>query len=151
MLDGLHEELNLRNDKPYVENPNSDNRNVIELGLESWSNSLRRDWSFIFFLFFGQLKSTLNCQTCDKVSVTFDNFTSIPLSLPEPSKVLLNIIVYRLPTEVKDLINGVTSLSTKMSSLKEWTRLGPMRDLWSLKYPALTRSTSRCPASYCAK
>jgi len=118
MLDGLHEELNLRNDKPYVENPNSDNRNVIELGLESWSNSLRRDWSFIFFLFFGQLKSTLNCQTCDKVSVTFDNFTSIPLSLPEPSKVLLNIIVYRLPTEVKDLINGVTSLSTKMSSLK---------------------------------
>ena len=118
MLDGLHEELNLRNDKPYVENPNSDNRNVIELGLESWSNSLRRDWSFIFFLFFGQLKSTLNCQTCDKVSVTFDNFTSIPLSLPEPSKVLLNIIVYRLPTEVKGLINGVTSLSTKMSSLK---------------------------------
>ncbi len=61
MLDGLHEELNLRQEKPYFENPDSGNRNPYELGLENWSNTLRRDWSFIFFLFFGQLKSTLNC------------------------------------------------------------------------------------------
>jgi ubiquitin C-terminal hydrolase len=61
LLDGLHEELNLRLEKPYMENPDSDNRKIVELGLESWSNSLRRDWSFIFFIFYGQLKSELNC------------------------------------------------------------------------------------------
>lgn len=89
-----------------MENPDSDNRNVVELGLESWSNALRRDWSFIYFLFFGQLKSTLNCQTCNKVSITFDNINSIPLSLPEPSKILINIIVYRLPSEIKAILSG---------------------------------------------
>lgn len=83
-MDGLHEELNLRLEKPYVENPDSDDRKIVELGLESWSNSLRRDWSFIFFMFYGQLKSTLNCQKCNKISTTFDIFTNIPLSLPEP-------------------------------------------------------------------
>jgi hypothetical protein len=97
----------LRKEKPFFENPDSDNRDEHELGLESWSNSLRRDWSFIFFLFFGQLKSTLRCQTCNKISITFDNFTSIPLSLPEPSKILVKILLYRLPNELKDLLNGL--------------------------------------------
>jgi hypothetical protein len=47
----LHEELNLRKEKPFIENPDSDNRDEKELGLQVWSNMLRRDWSFIFFLF----------------------------------------------------------------------------------------------------
>ncbi len=34
---------------------------MIELGLESWANNLRRDWSFILFIFYGQMKSTLEC------------------------------------------------------------------------------------------
>lgn len=96
----------MRQEKPYCENPDSDNRNVVDLGLESWSNALRRDWSFIHFLFSGQLKSTLNCQACSKESITFDTFTSIPLSLPEPSKLLINVFVYRLPRRLKDLISG---------------------------------------------
>ena len=33
-------------------------------------------------------------------------FTNIPLSLPEPSKIILNVIIYRLPNEIKDLIKG---------------------------------------------
>jgi hypothetical protein len=53
MIDGLHEELNLRQEKPYTQNPESDNRKIVELALEAWSNNLRRDWSFIFFLLYG--------------------------------------------------------------------------------------------------
>jgi hypothetical protein len=49
------------------------------------------------------------------MSLTFDNFTSIPLSLPEPSKILINIIIYRLPSELKDLLNGTTLLGKKFS------------------------------------
>lgn len=85
LIDGLHEEINLRRSKPYIANPESDDRELMELALESWSNSLRRDWSFIFFLFYGQMKSTLECLTCEKESTTFDLFTNIPVSLPEPS------------------------------------------------------------------
>ena len=40
LIDGLHEETNLRKFKPYIENPESENRDLIELGLESWSNNL---------------------------------------------------------------------------------------------------------------
>jgi hypothetical protein len=36
-----------------MENPDSDDRKIVELGMESWSNILRREWSFIFFLFYG--------------------------------------------------------------------------------------------------
>ena len=104
LLDGLHEGTNLVKNKPYIPNPDSDNKEIIELSLEQWSNALRRDWSFIFFLFYGQLKSTLECQTCQKQSTTFDIFTSVPLSLPEPATVLLNIVVHRLPTNLKNVI-----------------------------------------------
>lgn len=85
LIDGLHEETNLRKFKPYIENPESNDRDLIEVGLEAWSNSLRRDWSFIFFLFYGQMKSTIECLTCNKESTTFEVFTNIPVSLPEPS------------------------------------------------------------------
>lgn len=104
LLDGLHEDTNLRKIRPYIANPDSDNKEIIELSLEQWSNALRRDWSFIFFLFYGQLKSTLECQACQKQSTTFDIFTSVPLSLPEPATVLLNIVVHRLPTNLKNVI-----------------------------------------------
>ena len=77
---------------------------MIELGLESWSNNLRRDWSFIFFMFYGQMKSTVECLTCKKESTNYEVFTNIPVSLPEPSKLLLNIIVHRLPSKVKSIL-----------------------------------------------
>jgi len=104
LIDGLHEETNLRRYKPYIENPDSDQRDLIELGLESWSNSLRRDWSFVFFLFYGQMKSTIECLKCKKESTTFDVFTNIPVSLPEPSMLLVNFIIHRLPSKVKFLL-----------------------------------------------
>ena len=104
LIDGLHEETNLRKIKPYIENPDSDGRDLIELGLESWSNNLRRDWSFIFFAFYGQLKSTLECLTCKKESTNYEVFTSIPVSLAEPSQLVLNVIVHRLPNKIKNVV-----------------------------------------------
>ena len=53
LIDGLHEELNIRMKKPYIQNPESKNRDLNELGIEQWSNSLLRNWSIIFFLFYG--------------------------------------------------------------------------------------------------
>jgi len=75
MIDGLHEELNLRSKKPFLTNPESKDREIEELGLEHWSNSLRRDWSLIYFLFYGQIKSSLICKTCKFESTTFDIFS----------------------------------------------------------------------------
>jgi ubiquitin C-terminal hydrolase len=66
LIDALHEEINLRKTKPFIANPDSEDRDMIELGLESWSSNLKRDWSFIFFIFYGQMKSTLECLECNK-------------------------------------------------------------------------------------
>lgn len=53
VVDGLHEEVNLRKTKPYIENEESFNRNLVDLSLEQWANGLRRDWSVFYFLFYG--------------------------------------------------------------------------------------------------
>jgi len=92
--------------KPYIPNPESNDRDLKDLALECWCNSLRRDWSFIFFMFYGQMRSILQCLTCENKSVTFDVFTNIPLSLPEPSKLILNIVVHRLPSAVKSMLDA---------------------------------------------
>lgn len=53
LIDGIHEDTNLRLKKPYIPNPESEGRDYKDLALECWHNSLRRDWSFIFFMFYG--------------------------------------------------------------------------------------------------
>jgi len=51
-MGALHEEVNVRLIKPYIENP--ENRpDTIELSLEFWSNFLKRNWSVFVFLFYG--------------------------------------------------------------------------------------------------
>jgi len=106
LIDGMHEELNLRQKKPYIENPESEGRKIVELGLEHWSNTLRRDWSLFLFLFYGQMRSSIKCKECRTESTTFDVFSNVPLSLPEQSQQTLSIIVYRVSNRIKDILNG---------------------------------------------
>ena len=121
LLDSLHEELNLRIEKPYVENPDSNTENVLELGLETYSNHLRREWSFIYFMFYGLLKSQLMCKDCGNKSTTFDIFTNVPLSLPEPNQIVLNVVLYRLPQDLKDIITGKGGQVLKrIESARSW-------------------------------
>lgn len=58
ILGALHEEVNVRIVKPYVENPDhlADTEELVHL---YWANFLRRNWSFIVFLFYGMIRSTL--------------------------------------------------------------------------------------------
>ena len=52
MLDALREELNVRQKKPAIEDPD-DRRDVNEVNDEFWANFLRRNWSFMVFIFYG--------------------------------------------------------------------------------------------------
>ena len=72
--------------KPYIQNPESKNRDLNELGLEQWSNSLLRNWSIIYFLFYGQMRSQISCMQCRASSTTYDIFSNVALSLPEPTQ-----------------------------------------------------------------
>jgi len=65
------------------------------------------------------MKSTLKCDTCGKESVNFELFSNIALPLPEPSKVTMSVVVYRLPSDIKDMLKGKTmQLLKRMSSAR---------------------------------
>ena len=75
------------------------------MSYEFWSNFLRRDWSFLVFLFYGQIKSTIECQKCHNKKVSYDPFSVISLPVPNANSLLLPIIVNTLPTELYKILN----------------------------------------------
>lgn len=84
LLDGLHEDLNRIYDKPYLEERESDGRPDRVVAEEAWADYKKRNDSVIVDLFHGQLKSTVVCPVCQKVSIKFDPMCF--LSVPVPTK-----------------------------------------------------------------
>eukprot|EP00347_Sterkiella_histriomuscorum_P024260 403331751 len=105
-LDSLHEELNIRIRKEYIENPSSNDRNEYELMIEYWSNFLRRNWSFVAFMFYGQLKSTMKCLQCNTQKISYDIYSTLSVPLPESSVVNLTITFYQLPCHIKMILKN---------------------------------------------
>jgi ubiquitin carboxyl-terminal hydrolase 4/11/15 len=71
LLDGLHEDLNRIQKKPYIEKPDwkdgGTDDDLARMGKECWEGYKKRNDSIIVDLFQGQLKSTLICPDCHKV------------------------------------------------------------------------------------
>lgn len=88
LLDALQEDLNRVKKKPYIEKPDSTDEMVgnpdalRKMAEEVWNITKRRDDSVIGDLFTGMYKSTLVCPVCDKVSITFDPFSTVTVQLP---------------------------------------------------------------------
>ncbi|CAM9375226.1 unnamed protein product, partial [Discosporangium mesarthrocarpum] len=67
-LDGLHEDLNLVHNKPYMELPDGEcGRSDEMLAAEAWDMFQCRDRSVLVENLYGQFKSTLECPRCGKV------------------------------------------------------------------------------------
>ncbi|KAK0647322.1 putative ubiquitin carboxyl-terminal hydrolase 12 [Lasiodiplodia hormozganensis] len=88
LVDGLHEDLNRIIKKPYIENPDSDDNThkdpeaIKALGEKYRENHRARNDSVAMDLFNGFYKNTMVCPECDKVSITFDPYSSLTLQLP---------------------------------------------------------------------
>lgn len=71
LLDGLHEDLNRIQKKPYVEIPDWEGEATPERmwkhAEHMWDLYRRRNDSVMIDLFFGQFRSTLTCLECGKV------------------------------------------------------------------------------------
>ncbi|KAG2470546.1 UBP19 hydrolase, partial [Polypterus senegalus] len=91
LLDGLHEDLNRIQSKPYTETVDSDGRPDEVVAEEAWRRHKMRNDSFIVDLFQGQYKSKLVCPICAKVSITFDPFLYLPVPLPQKQKFLVSV------------------------------------------------------------
>ena len=90
LLDTLQEDLNrvVVKKKPFIPKPDftdemvNDQNAVKEMANKIWDITLQRDDSVIADLFVGMYKSTLKCPECGKISITFDPFNNLTLSLP---------------------------------------------------------------------
>ncbi len=82
LLEKLHEDLNKNHEKVYIElNEKQENESDIDACNRWWESHLKRDNSIIMLLFSGQYKSTVRCPFCDKVSITYDQFSSLELPI----------------------------------------------------------------------
>ncbi|ETB62370.1 hypothetical protein YYC_00956 [Plasmodium yoelii 17X] len=84
LLDGLHEDLNLIQKKPYYEEKLQGglDRPDIEVAEASWKRHKEINNSIIVDLFQGQYRSRLQCPQCNKLSITFDPFMYLSIPLP---------------------------------------------------------------------
>eukprot|EP00529_Nitzschia_sp_RCC80_P002746 CAMPEP_0113523524 /NCGR_PEP_ID=MMETSP0014_2-20120614/45750_1 /TAXON_ID=2857 /ORGANISM="Nitzschia sp." /LENGTH=1845 /DNA_ID=CAMNT_0000421617 /DNA_START=321 /DNA_END=5858 /DNA_ORIENTATION=+ /assembly_acc=CAM_ASM_000159 len=94
LLAGLSEDLNQIQNKPYIENPDSDGRPDSEMADIWWENHLKREMSIIVAMFTGQYKSLLKCRTCKYESASFEPFTFLQLPLPEDDTIPVTLIYY---------------------------------------------------------
>ena len=84
MLDGIHEDLNRIQKKPYIEDRDCDGLNDERDAMEAWKNYLCRDKSIIVDIFQGQMRSCLTCLHCGHKNIRFEPF--MYLSLPMTSE-----------------------------------------------------------------
>ena len=101
LVDNLHEETNIKSssNKKYEMKEESDTIDTTESDLsnEYWANSIRENASYIYDLFFGQMKSKLTCNECNKIKLKYENFSAVELPILEGKKIILEIILFRLP------------------------------------------------------
>ncbi|XP_063797176.1 ubiquitin carboxyl-terminal hydrolase 19 isoform X3 [Pseudophryne corroboree] len=114
LLDGLHEDLNRIQNKPYTETVDSDGRPDEEVADEAWLRHKMRNDSFVVDLFQGQYKSKLVCPVCAKVSITFDPFLYLPVPLPQKQKVLT--VYYFAKEPHKKPVKFLVSISKENSN-----------------------------------
>uniref|UniRef100_A0A8C9VHC0 ubiquitinyl hydrolase 1 n=1 Tax=Scleropages formosus TaxID=113540 RepID=A0A8C9VHC0_SCLFO len=124
LLDGLHEDLNRIQNKPYTETVDSDGRQDEVVAEEAWQRHKMRNDSFIVDLFQGQYKSKLVCPICSKVSITFDPFLYLPVPLPQKQKVLTVFYFAKEPhqTPIKFLVSVSKENSTTAEVLESISR-----------------------------
>jgi ubiquitin carboxyl-terminal hydrolase 4/11/15 len=82
LIDGLHEDLNRVRSKPVVAAVEGNGRPDDLVARLSWDAFRMRNNSFIVDVFAGLLRSHVKCNVCERESVTFDPYFSIPAPLP---------------------------------------------------------------------
>eukprot|EP01132_Coremiostelium_polycephalum_P003176 gene3176-3975_t len=127
LLDGLHEDLNKVLKKPYSEEKedSKEQREDSIVASEQWESHLKRNQSVIVNLFQGQYKSTLVCNKCSKVSITFDPFMFVTLPIPISTDRIFDVILYRnKPVEpIGPDPNGIYCLNNSMAPVRYCIKL----------------------------
>ena len=104
LINQLHEETNIKynnNTSNDIENSETIDTTEIDLGNECWANNVRKNASYFYALFMGQLKSTLICSECDTKKIKFEPFSALEVPIPEDNSIIIEIILFRLPYSLR--------------------------------------------------
>merc|ERR1719464_1213492 len=96
LLDGLHEDLNLVQTKPYTDKIESNGRPDKIVADLSWKIYLKRNKSKIVDLFQAQQKSHVVCPDCGKNSITFDTYMYLSLPIVGHNQLSLVVDIFHL-------------------------------------------------------
>uniref|UniRef100_A0A914LJF5 Ubiquitin carboxyl-terminal hydrolase n=1 Tax=Meloidogyne incognita TaxID=6306 RepID=A0A914LJF5_MELIC len=137
LLDGLHEDLNRIKNKPYVEEKEMEGRDEAQAAREAWQDYKKRNDSIIVDLLHGQLKSTLTCNVCSKISIKFDPFCYLSLPIPAKERQVKSTINFvRKDKWAKFLLthtNKTTILQLK-DVLRQHLKIPPQMEIVLLTY-----------------
>ena len=126
LLDKIHEDLNTITIKPYIEmeskKPEQTDEEVSKIW---WDKHLKRENSIIVDLFHGQFKSTISCNICHQVCVSFDSYMFISLPIPSGKYEIdvkyfgynvNNFFVMKIPiTENTTVLNIIDIMKNKLN------------------------------------
>ena len=105
LINQLHEETNIKSNNNNSYNSIEDSETIdtteIDLGNECWANNVRKNASYFYALFMGQLKSTLICSECNTKKIKFEAFSSLEIPIPEDNIIIIEIILFRLPYSLR--------------------------------------------------
>lgn len=93
----MGEDLYRKGKKPYIDLDEKENVEEEVAAMDAWNRHLYRNESVITDLFHGQLKSTVSCSVCPRVSVTFDPMMTMLLPIPAKKQ---SITFYFLPYDL---------------------------------------------------
>ena len=122
LLETMHEDLNSVTKKPYVEMKDSNGRPDEIVAAEFWEGLNKRDNSIFVKLFYGQLKSRVNCSVCGHVSITFDPYNVLSVPIPRQTSNLMYTIRYYPLSFIKPIVQITLSLPSGSATTAEEIR-----------------------------
>ena len=110
------------NDSKEITNAEIIDTNETDLANECWANNIRKNASYFYALFMGQLKSSLKCTECKREKFKFEPFSALELPIPEEKNITIDIILFRLPYSLRNFniesINEEIEDGNNISSIK---------------------------------
>lgn len=82
-IDGIHEDLNMIRKKPYIPVIECDTEDIDgSIARKAWTDFLKRNYSKVSNLFYGQFRNESECPICSHKSIQYDPFQLVQLPLP---------------------------------------------------------------------
>mmetsp|Transcript_18398 Transcript_18398/g.33091 ORF Transcript_18398/g.33091 Transcript_18398/m.33091 type:complete len:952 (-) Transcript_18398:22-2877(-) len=116
-LDALHEDLNRVKVKPYTSEISREGLTEDELANGYWAQFQSRNSSIVSDLMYGQYRSEVTCPECSNVSLAFDPFLMLSVSVPAITTKSIDVSLIRMDGQPTVKFSFVTNKKPTISQV----------------------------------